>query len=121
MNFTWDYFKLIFPALSQGLTEEIWAYYAEIAKALIPSGCSDKNRAMMLLNTVAHLLKIKDQSPGRISGASQGSVSVSSEYTDNTRSSAWWNQTQEGALVWKFLKRCLMVPRYYGARPKGWN
>lgn len=41
---------------------------------------------------------------GRINSATEGSVSVSTEMAATTANSAWWLQTQFGAMVWQLLK-----------------
>lgn len=49
---------------------------------------------------------------GRISSASEGSVSVSTDYGDQGPTAAWWTQTKYGASVYQALMPFRMA-RYY--------
>ena len=42
---------------------------------------------------------------GRVSSASEGSVSISSEYAAMTQNSAWYLQTQYGAMYWELISK----------------
>jgi len=54
---------------------------------------------------------------GRVSSATEGSVSVSTDYGAVSNSQAWWLQTQYGALFWE-LTRWLRTARYVPAQPR---
>lgn len=116
MEFSKSTFNEVFPTYV--VSDVQWEFFAAEARALIP--INFPNQVLLLLNTVAHLWLLQDRSVGRVNSASQGSVSVSTDYTDPSIGGAWWNQTQPGAYTWKLLKRNNKL-RYYGARPKGWN
>jgi len=51
---------------------------------------------------------------GRVSSASEGSVSVTAEFPD-TPGAEWFNQTKYGAMFWQLTKQ-YRVARYYPAR-----
>ena len=82
-----------------------------------------------LLNLItAHLCQLFVPNPaagapqaamvGRISSASQGSVSVTAEYAAETsQSMAWWVQTQYGAAYWNAMN-ARHAFRYVPARPR---
>jgi hypothetical protein len=67
-------------------------------------------RANLLNLIVAHLVKLAppaagpgvggQETVGRISNATQGSVSVATDMLTQSTSAAYWNQTQYGALYW---------------------
>ncbi len=59
---------------------------------------------------------------GRVSSATEGSVSVSTDYGAVRESAAYWLQTQYGALFWQFtrpfrtMRYVAAPPRYFGPR-----
>ena len=55
---------------------------------------------------------------GRVSSASEGSVSISSEYAAMTQSSAWYLQTQYGAMYWELTSRYRKF-RYFAPNKQG--
>ncbi len=63
-------------------------------------------RAIILGLLVAHMTVLfgpdadVNAPPGRITNASEGSVSAAFDLGPQTASSAWWNQTKYGALAW---------------------
>lgn len=63
-------------------------------------------RMFILYAATCHLLTLRGMAPGqtgRITSASQGSVSTSfdTSITGNSYSSKWWSQTPCGQMVWK--------------------
>lgn len=80
---------------------------------------TDPNQLMLFLNmATAHIAalnapKIADQfnsdgveyNPlvGRITNASEGSVSVATEFANEGEQAAWWNQTKYGAALWRAM------------------
>lgn len=72
------------------------------------SVCGGMRKRIIYL-MMAHLLTLnapgKDGSTvGRVSSASQGSVSVALDFP-TTANNAWWVQTQYGAMVWELTRR----------------
>jgi Protein of unknown function (DUF4054) len=57
---------------------------------------------------------------GRITSASEGSVSVSTENSFPPGSSQWWQQTQYGAMYWQ-MSRVFRTARYLKGRPRVMN
>lgn len=70
-------------------------------------------RKVILNLLVAHLAALNSgengQVPsgliGRVSSASEGSISVSTDYTSNSELAQWFNQTRYGAELWILLAR----------------
>lgn len=70
-------------------------------------------RTALLYMATAHVCQIyygSTLSPasslvGRVSDATEGSVSVSTDYGNQSASSAWWNQTKWGAMFWAATNR----------------
>lgn len=66
-------------------------------------------REMLLFLIVAHLAQIQtninagNSMVGRISSASEGSVSVSVDYGTVSNNEKWWVQTPYGAQYWQFI------------------
>jgi hypothetical protein len=55
---------------------------------------------------------------GRVSSGSEGSVSISTDYAAMSRSSAWYMQSQYGAMYWEMTKQYRMF-RYIPAPARG--
>ena len=121
--FDYTTFTDMFPELS-GVTDPAATIYFGMATMYIRNdGGGPVNdpvkQSNMLYLTTAHIARLLSQqtngvpttggtdapSPlvGRISSAAEGSVNVSAEMVGQTASSAWWQQTQYGALVWQML------------------
>lgn len=105
-------FKARYPEFSTVADGTLTAYFTEATMYLNNSENSlvtDVTQRSVLLNmAVAHLAAlysgVSGQSPsqlvGRITQASEGSVSVSSDIGPVSNSSAWWMQTKYGASYW---------------------
>jgi hypothetical protein len=65
---------------------------------------------------VAHVAQLmfgsttQEASPlvGRVSNATEGSISVTAEYNDKNPAGAWWEQTTYGAAYWQLIKSYAM-------------
>lgn len=134
-----DYAKwaAMFPYLAAptgGVTEPIAAGFFTVAELLFANDdCSpiaDTDKRLVFLNyIVAHLARLAgypiaaggtaapDGMVGRVSSATEGTVSVSSDYGAVRESEAWWIQTQEGAIFWQ-MTRPLRTARYIAAPPR---
>lgn len=53
---------------------------------------------------------------GRVTSATQGSVSSSTEYAAAGKNSAWWTQTQCGATAWQLLRPYRAGGAYFHGR-----
>lgn len=137
-----DYAKwaAMFPYLAApvgGVTEPIAEGFFTIAELLFAnddcSPISDPNKRLTFLNyIVAHLARLAgypiaaggsaapDGMVGRVSSATEGTVSISSDYGSVSNSEAWWIQTPEGATFWQ-LTRFLRTARYVAAPPRNFG
>lgn len=91
----------------------------------------EDQRQKLLYMATAHICQIyygsslQPVSPlvGRVSGATEGSVTIQTDYGQQSASAAWWNQTKWGALFWaatNMFRRGFCVPdpgRYLGTGP----
>lgn len=132
-----DYAKwaAMFPYLAEGgVTEPIASAFFDTAELLFDNTtCSpiiDPDKRLVYLNyIVAHLARMAGYpvaaggvpSPsdmiGRVASATEGTVSVSSDYGPVSENQAWWLQSQEGATFWQ-LTRALRTARYVAAPPR---
>lgn len=99
---------------------------------------NDPNMLTLILNmTTAHIAALNSpkngeqfdssgatpSSPliGRITNASEGSVSVSTDYGDQPTSAAWWNQTKYGAAAYQALLPTRQARYIPNLRPRRYN
>lgn len=135
-----DYTKwaAMFPYLAAGgVTEPIAQGFFDVAGLLLANDdCSpitDTDKRLVFLNyIVAHLARLAgypiaaggtaqpDGMVGRVSSATEGTVSVSTDYGAVRENQAWWLQTQEGATFWQ-LTRFLRTARYIAAPPRNFG
>jgi hypothetical protein len=111
-EFDYDAWSALFPELAPSISDVQATLYFGIAETVVDnSACSVipiAPRGTILNLTTAHIAKlfgsIDGQPPtplvGRISNASEGSVSVQVEF-EATQSAQWWVQTSYGALAWQ--------------------
>lgn len=103
-----------FATLSDGLLSE---YFAEATLFIANDDTSIVSdlaqRKVLLTLLVAHLAALNSgeygQGPsgmvGRVSSATEGSVSISTEYSSNSELAMWFNQTRYGAELWVLLSK----------------
>lgn len=137
-----DYTKwaAMFPYLATprgGVTQPIAEGFFTIAELLFANDdCSpikDPDKRLVFLNyIVAHLARLAgypidaggaaapDGMVGRVSSATEGTVSISSDYGAVRESEAWWIQTPEGATFWQ-LTRAFRTARYIAAPPRNFG
>lgn len=136
--FDYGQFSALFPELvAGGVTNIVASSLFEVAGFFLDnSDCSpvqDVAKRLVLLDyVVAHLASIGGYpvAPGgtaapsgivgRVSSATEGSVSVSSDYGDVKESQAWWLQSQYGATFWQ-MTRWLRTGRYVAPRPRNFE
>ncbi len=132
---TFDYAKWIasFPEFNGSVTEpmaELYFATATIQHANDGTGpVKDEAQQLTLLNLiVAHLAKlfspvngvVPSGVPGRISNASEGSVSVGYDLGNLPMAATWWAQTSYGFLYWQLTalyRTARYIPgprRYFG-------
>jgi hypothetical protein len=113
-TFSWPTFIQLFPEFSY-LNSAQGVLYFNLATAVHRNDgggpITDATQQLNLLNiATAHVIKLLaqrqdgEQSPdlvGRITNASEGSVSVAAEMPmPANANAAWWNQTKYGAMYW---------------------
>lgn len=106
-------FREMYPTITvQVATDaqlEMFFLEAELLFNNTPQSCVKdlKKRKIYLYLVVAHLATLQSQVDagnmlvGRLSSASEGSVSISSEYGTLGNSEKWWVQTPYGAKFWQ--------------------
>jgi hypothetical protein len=106
-----------YPSLAASVNASLAsAYFAEACMYLDNTDSSivtDAGQRGIIFNAiVAHLAMLegagRDGLVGRISSASQGSVSISAEYVE-PGSGKWYAQTSNGVSAWQMLKRYRMA------------
>lgn len=131
-------FKLIYPSFATVPDVVLNNYFAEATLYIDNTDNSfvqDIGQRALLLNLlVAHIAALRSgengQAPngmvGRISSASQGSVSISSEYGSSSEMGNWFNQTRFGAEFWMLTAkyrtfRYVPPVRRGGFYSRGWQ
>lgn len=134
---TFDYaaWSARYAALAQNVDATLaQSYFDEATLYLSNTPCSPvrdmTKRALLLGMLVAHLATLylpQDQGGtgglvGRVSSASRGSVSISTDMGSQQERAAWFNQTQFGASFWaatRYLRQARYVPGF-PQRPRIW-
>lgn len=100
-------FRELYPQFSE-LSDAMINILLQTAQMYLPMDCfTSKTIELLIYETAAHLAQIKQSGlVGRISSATQGSVSVSAEMPNATRGSSWWLQTPFGSNVWQLIAGC---------------
>lgn len=132
MAFVFADWVAAFPELAtRGTPQQVAQLAAEAAIAFDLNRVADLDQRATLLNlVVAHLVELRlpgGGSPaaqglvGRVTSASEGSVSVSLDAGQTkTLTEAWWTQTKYGAQFWMLTARYRMfryIPGYLRRRP----
>src|SRR5215469_4435231 len=124
--FSYSLWQQTFPELAT--TPEVLAdtYFQVVTSAIMDNtgvGGPVSNPATQttLINyAIAHLVALFSppgvtpdplQPPGRISSATEGSVSANFDLGNQPAQAAWWNQTKYGALWWQ-ISRQFLTMRY---------
>lgn len=110
--------------LGAELFEEAGLYLANTDASVVPCDPSTFQPRLLLLGMiVAHLAALRaperDGAVGRVSQASQGSVSVTLEMAPATAGAAWWQQTVYGASYWQSTARFRLGGRYVVGKCSG--
>lgn len=120
-------FGAVPPSLVSALFGEAGLYLDNTGASPIQDATPGGTRALILNLVTAHLVSLnaaiggQPASPlvGRISSASEGSVSVSADLTGLPGSAAWWAQSRYGLAAWQALapyRTAMYVP---GAGARG--
>jgi hypothetical protein len=125
-------FAALFPTLAvPSITEDMCQAWWMVAGTnyfnnTSGSPCADPaKRENILMWVTAHLLTlfvpINGEQPstlvGRISNASEGSVSVGVDMGNQPQSAAWWNQTPFGAAAYNMMRKYALTRYFPGPRP----
>ena len=84
-----------------------------------------KQRKMLLYLLARHIVDLRERAlnggiVGRITSATEGSVSVSAEMPSNGANSAWYNQTPFGADFWRLTSKYRRFKYVSGRKYAGW-
>lgn len=133
--FDYDQWAAMFPEMAGSVNAALAGSFFSIAALLLDNtDCSPVQdvaaRLTMLNYATAHIASLAGyplptgatvptprELVGRVSSATEGSVSVSTDYGAMKENSAWWLQTQYGAMFWQ-LTRWLRTARYVPAPPR---
>jgi len=134
--FNYANFSAMYPQLVASVNEMQAQMYWNQATLYVDNSCTsiidncNGQRTMILLMATAHICLLNAsingqpvrELVGRVSNASEGSVSVASEMSYPAGSSQWWMQSQPGASAYQAMARYRTmhyVPSCRGRRP-GW-
>lgn len=146
VTFVYSNWTALFPELANVSQAQATLYFGLAADVIDNSSCSEISSSNVqqltdLLNlTTAHIASIFSQQTngqpntsggeaapgivGRISNASEGSVSVALVMPDQPQQAAWWQQTRYGAMAWLIISGYirgfyLPGPNYRPGPPQG--
>lgn len=112
VTFDSDAFLALFPEFDSINVERMAMYFRLATRYLNPSDSSlisdEEVRRDALYLLTAHITKLNAGSNGqaasgmvgRVNSATQGSVTVSTDYAPGTNARAWYDQTPYGAQYW---------------------
>jgi hypothetical protein len=145
VTFDYAWFQRRFPELSEWVSPDVAESYFDMATAMIDNRdaggvqevCQSlklspvtniRTRQQLIGLLMAHLATLfspingvaSPTTVGRITGASEGSVSVSTEYP-SVPGAEWFNQTKYGALFWQLTARYHMMRYYVARQPNRWQ
>lgn len=125
-----DLFREIYPNFSE-TSDEVLEYWWEVACTIIDNTDdspipyeppSRNDRKSILYALLCHLCVLAQRGPdniGMVTGASEGSVSISMTSTlSQLKNGAWWNQTQCGATAFELMKPYAIGGFYFNGGPK---
>lgn len=129
--FSYNAWAARFPELAGSVSEQLAdLLFSEANLLLDNTDCSpvqDCGQRLVLLNLiVAHLAATSPGAAGssglvgRVSSATEGSVSVSTDYGAVRNSQAYWVQTGYGAQFWQMMARYRTM-HYRPARPRNFG
>lgn len=109
-----DEFRALYPTIKSS-DAQLEDYFAMAETFLDNTKCSVvkdlKARKRMLYLLVAHIATLTGQAEagnnvvGRISSATEGTVSIGLDYGDMGKQERWYMQTPWGAMYWQLTKR----------------
>lgn len=119
-------FKLLYPSITS-TDEQLVMYFAMAETFLDNTECSivkdlDARKTMLYL-LVAHIALLSQQAEngnpvvGRISNATEGTVSVGLDYGTMGNNERWYLQTPWGAMYWQLTKKYRSMVYRLGIAP----
>ena len=122
MTFNVEKFRTIYPQFAEvpdAQLEFMWQ------NALIISGIEEDTRIPesqkenLLFMLVCHLATLAARgTTGAMTGATQGSVSVTYATPTHTGDAAWYNLTPCGAAYWQIIKKCRLGGLWFPGRKR---
>ena len=128
VKFDYDLFRGQFPHIKLGAMAELAGLW-EVAQSFVGNEQTSKipydpergvyTRRTVLYLALAHLVQMRQLGAqgglaGRVTSASEGSVSVSVEpFQANSLNAQWWCQTNEGALYWQLTAQYRLGGHWY--------
>lgn len=128
VKFDYDLFRGQFPHIKLGNMAELAGLW-EIAQSFVGDHLTSQipydpergvyKRRTVLYLALAHLIQMRQLGAqgglaGRVTSATEGSVSVSVEpFQANSLTAQWWSQTNEGALYWQLTAPYRLGGRWY--------
>lgn len=122
-------FRMRYPEMEQAADGQMEMWFTQAESIVNNTDCSIvtnlKEREMLLMLLMRHFAALDERAAqgglvGRISSATEGSVSVGAEMPSNTASAAWYNQTPFGASYWqltaKYRRFCYVPGGHYAGR-----
>lgn len=120
-----QWWRARYPELAEWTSPAVAENYFGLAQGMLVGGVCDVPTQQRLLGLLtAHIVKlfapVGGEAPsglvGRISNASEGSVSVATDFPANP-SAAWFNQTTYGAMYWQATGRYRTFRYFPGPQP----
>lgn len=121
-----DEFRELYPKIT-ATDAQLEDYFAMAETFLDNTPCSIitdlKSRKRMLYLLVAHIATLTGTAEagnnivGRISSATEGSVSVSLDFGDMGKNERWYLQTQWGTMYWQLTKQYRSIAYRLGRAP----
>ena len=124
-------FAAVWDATATSYFGEAGLYIDNTANSPITDDTVGGQRSVLLNMLTAHIAalnspingQVSSSLVGRISGATEGSISVQTDY-QVPGSAAWFAQSKYGAAVWQAIQRPLFIyrsrPVVSGVPPGGW-
>lgn len=121
-----DEFRLLYPSIT-ATDEQLEMYFAMAETFLDNTECSivkdlDARKTMLYL-LVAHIALLSQQAEkgnpvvGRISNATEGTVSIGLDYGTMGNNERWYLQTPWGAMYWQLTKKYRSMVYRLGIAP----
>ena len=113
-------FATVASATAQLYFNEATLYLDNSTASIVQDGSPGGQRATLLNMLTAHIAALASaQMVGRIASATQGSVTVATDYGAQPGTAAWFNQTKYGAQYWSAV--AMFRTMQYACNPGPFN